>query len=137
MAQIKVYTLRIDGRSKDIILSALSDLQNRVESAVSNGATDEGTMQAYNCSRCQVQDRHVYRDLVKAMEEGVKIEDCLQCADCYVGCGNKDVINISVLHCLFCKWRIQTFFEYGIGKMRCTNCRYMRTSLGTAGTNND
>ena len=48
MAQIKVYTLRIDGRSKDIILSALSDLQNRVESAVSNGATDEGTMQAYD-----------------------------------------------------------------------------------------
>ena len=48
MALIKVYTLRIDGRSKDIILSALSDLQNRIESAVSNGATDEGTTQAYD-----------------------------------------------------------------------------------------
>jgi len=48
MALIKVYTLRIDGRSKDIILSALSDLQNRIESAVSNGASDEGTTQAYD-----------------------------------------------------------------------------------------
>ena len=46
--KIQVYTLRIDGRSKEIILSALSDLQQRVESAISNGATDEGTMTAYD-----------------------------------------------------------------------------------------
>jgi len=46
--KIQVYTLRIDGRSKDIILSALSDLQQRIESAISNGATDEGTMTAYD-----------------------------------------------------------------------------------------
>ena len=98
---------------------------------------NEGTTQVYPCSRCNIRDRHVYRDLVKAMEPGVKVEDCLTCADCYLGMGNKDVIDISVLHCLFCKWRIQTFYEYGIGKMRCTNCRYLRTSLGTAGVNND
>ena len=67
---------------------------------------NEGTMQAYPCSRCNIRDRHVYRDLVKAMEPDVKVEECLTCADCYVGMGNKDVIDISVLHCLFCKWRI-------------------------------
>ena len=48
MALIKVYTLRIDGRSKDIILSSLSDLQARVEGAVSGGAADEDTLKAYD-----------------------------------------------------------------------------------------
>ena len=46
--KIKVYTLRIDKRSKDIILSALSDLQARVESAVAEGTEDQGTLQAYD-----------------------------------------------------------------------------------------
>jgi len=46
--KIQVYTLRIDGRSKNIILSALSDLQQRIESSISNGTTDEGTLSSYD-----------------------------------------------------------------------------------------
>ena len=48
MSLIKVYTLRVDARSKDIILSALSDLTARVEAAVSAGAEDESTLKAYD-----------------------------------------------------------------------------------------
>ena len=46
--KIKVFTLRIDKRSKDIVLSALSDLQSRIESAVAEGTEDQGTLQAYD-----------------------------------------------------------------------------------------
>jgi hypothetical protein len=66
--KIQVYTLRIDGRSKDIILAALSDLQQRVESAISNGATDEGTMSAYD------EVGQVRRGIVIAPSEEIETE---------------------------------------------------------------
>ena len=103
----------------------------------------EGSMKPFRCSRCDGKEKHVYKDMAKEMKRingeapDITIEETLQCSDCYRGMGNKDVIDVSVLHCLFCKWRVQTFYEYGIGKMKCTNCHCQRTSLGIAGMSNE
>lgn len=91
-----------------------SEKHERVHFAKCTKCANEGTMKPHRCSRCLVKDKHVYRDLVKEMD-GEEVAKCIKCADCHMGMGNKDVIAVSVMHCLFCKWRIQTFYEYGIG----------------------
>tara|TARA_Y100001973_G_C4974250_1_gene221126 strand:+ start:209 stop:493 length:285 start_codon:yes stop_codon:yes gene_type:complete len=45
--KITAYSLRIDLRSKELILGALSELHNKIEAAVAAGAQDEGTLRTY------------------------------------------------------------------------------------------
>ena len=76
-----------------------------------------GTLKQYKCSTC-LEKTHVYKDKEN------------QCSKCVKSLGPKDVIDIKVLQCLFCKNNIQTFYEYGIGLLMCTNCSNYRSRLG-------
>ena len=49
MAKVTTYSVRFDGRTKEIILLALSNLQQQMEREISqSGGGDEGVLQAYD-----------------------------------------------------------------------------------------
>jgi len=49
MAKVTTYSIRFDGRTKEIILLALSNLQQQIEREISqSGGGDEGVLQSYD-----------------------------------------------------------------------------------------
>lgn len=63
-------------------------------------------------------------------------EDELECAECIKGYGSRDVISVNVMNCLFCNWKVQTFYEFA-QKAKCTNCQNFRTRLGPHNAENE
>ena len=49
MAKVTTYSVRFDGRTKEIILLALSNLQQQIEQQITqSGGGDEGVLQSYD-----------------------------------------------------------------------------------------
>lgn len=46
--KIRTFSVRFDGRSKEIILLALSNLQNQIEQQIAQGSADEQVLQTYD-----------------------------------------------------------------------------------------
>ena len=46
--KIQTYSIRFDGRTKELILLALSNLQSQYESEIANGNDNEATMETYD-----------------------------------------------------------------------------------------
>ena len=48
MAKVTTYSVRFDGRTKEIILLALSNLHQQMEREITQSGGDEGVLQAYD-----------------------------------------------------------------------------------------
>lgn len=81
----------------------------------------EGSLRPMKCKKC-LNQAHVYRD---------KENSCHKCAK---NLGPKNVVDIKVLGCFFCSFKMQTFYVYSIGLLMCTNCENYRTTLGPHGS---
>ena len=68
MAKITTYSIRFDGRSKELILLGLANLQQQLEQQVAQGG-DEATLQTYD------QVGQVRRGILLAPPEEVETED--------------------------------------------------------------
>ena len=127
--------------------------QDDMEFMQCDSCGNQGSTKPHRCSKCN-QNVHVYKNPVgdvlkntipllrklgreqlhsflpiEQPEDTAEEEDELECAECIKGFGPKDVISVNVMNCIFCGWKIQTFYEFA-QKMKCTNCQNFRTRLG-------